>query len=199
MRSKHIFRELDIRSTDGSEELLSVSHLTGVTPRAQKEDVNMFLAESNEGYKRVEVGDLAINTMWAWMGALGFSHYCGIVSPSYNVYRFRTSACTDYYDLLFHIPNFVKEMTRHSTGVWESRLRLYPKAFFEIRCPVPPPEEQRAIANYVQETTGKTEQILAALTRQVDHLTEYRAALIHECVTGQRRVDVDRATDAEEL
>ncbi len=187
-RNKVIFREIDRRSVDGSEELLTVSHLTGVTPRAQKEEVNMFLAVSNEGYKCVEIGDLAINTMWAWMGALGISKFSGIVSPSYNVYRFRTTALSDYYDLLFRSPNFIKEIIRHSTGVWESRLRLYPQAFFDIRSPVPPLEEQREIVRFVEKATGRTEGVLNSINRQITLLAEYRAALIHECVTGQRRI-----------
>lgn len=35
-RAKTFFREVDERSKTGKEELLSVSHLTGVTPRSQK-------------------------------------------------------------------------------------------------------------------------------------------------------------------
>jgi len=46
--TRWLFQEIDDRSEDGSEELLTVSHLTGVTKRSEK-DVNMFLAESNEG------------------------------------------------------------------------------------------------------------------------------------------------------
>ena len=35
-RAKYLFREVDERSEIGEEELLSVSHITGVTPRSQK-------------------------------------------------------------------------------------------------------------------------------------------------------------------
>jgi type I restriction enzyme S subunit len=48
-RAKWLFVERDIRSDSGDEELLSVSHLSGVTSRAEK-NVNMFMAESLEGY-----------------------------------------------------------------------------------------------------------------------------------------------------
>jgi type I restriction enzyme S subunit len=44
-RAKYYFREVDERSATGDEELLSVSHVTGVTPRTQK-NVTMFQAES---------------------------------------------------------------------------------------------------------------------------------------------------------
>lgn len=188
-RCKVIFREIDNRSTDGHEELLTVSHLTGITPRTEKDEVNMFLAETNEGYKKVEIGDLVINTMWAWMGALGFSACCGIVSPSYNVYRFRRPNEPNYYGFLFRTATFIKEITRYSTGIWESRLRLYPQAFFEIRAPIPPLEEQQEILAHIQRETAKLDALRRSYERQLTLLAEYRAALIHECVTGQKEVD----------
>ncbi len=127
-RNKTLFREVDDRSTTGEEELLTVSHITGVTPRSEKTNVTMFMAETLEGYKRCSIGDLIINTMWAWMGALGTTIYDGIVSPSYNVYRSRIEGVVEpqFYDLLCRTPAFITEIRRHSTGVWESRLRLYP-------------------------------------------------------------------------
>jgi type I restriction enzyme, S subunit len=62
-RTRWLFRERDERSETGEEELLTVSHLTGVTPRSEK-DVNMFEAETTEGYKICLAGDLVINTLW---------------------------------------------------------------------------------------------------------------------------------------
>ena len=49
-RGKQLFSETNERSETGSEELLTVSHITGVTPRSQK-NVNMFKSESLVGYK----------------------------------------------------------------------------------------------------------------------------------------------------
>ena len=69
-RSKRYFIERDERSVTGDEEMLTVSHITGVTPRSEK-DVNMFEADSNEGYKLASPDQLVINTLWAWMGAMG--------------------------------------------------------------------------------------------------------------------------------
>jgi type I restriction enzyme S subunit len=80
-RAKFLFRERQDRSVTGSEELLTVSHVTGVTRRSDK-DVNMFMAESMEGYKLAFRGDVVINTMWAWMGAMGVTPLDGLVSPS---------------------------------------------------------------------------------------------------------------------
>lgn len=84
-RGKQLFSETNERSETGSEELLTVSHITGVTPRSQK-NVNMFMSESLVGYKICHNGDLAANTMWMWQGAIGVSKFHGVISPSYNTY-----------------------------------------------------------------------------------------------------------------
>lgn len=184
-RAKVLFREVNDRSTTGNEELLTVSHITGVTPRSEK-DVNMFLAESLEGYKKCNPGDLVINTMWAWMGALGITPSAGIVSPSYNVYRFRSPApVAKFYGHLFRIPRFVAEITRRSTGIWTSRLRLYPEEFFEIRLPVPPMEEQHEIVAAIEEETGNYDILEQRIEQSIEKLREYRLVLISSAVTGQ--------------
>lgn len=85
-RAKFLFDEIDDRSITGSEELLSVSHMTGVTPRSEK-NVTMFQSEDYSGSKLCQKNDLVFNIMWAWMGALGISDRVGIVSPSYAIYR----------------------------------------------------------------------------------------------------------------
>lgn len=84
-RGKNLFFETNNRSDSGEEELLTVSQYTGVTPRSHK-NVNMFEAETLEGYKICEIGDIAANTMWLWAGAIGVSEYYGVISPSYNIY-----------------------------------------------------------------------------------------------------------------
>jgi type I restriction enzyme S subunit len=148
-RSRWLFRERDDRSETGDEELLTVSHITGVTPRSEKKDVNMFEAETKEGYKICFPGDLAINTLWAWMGAMGVAPVKGIVSPSYHVYTIGPRLNSSYIDSLVRLPVFAQEVIRYSKGVWTSRLRLYPENFFEIYLPVPPLNEQQAIVDFM--------------------------------------------------
>ena len=47
----------------------------------------MFKAASYIGSKLCRPGDIVVNTLWAWMAALGATKYGGIVSPAYGVYR----------------------------------------------------------------------------------------------------------------
>jgi type I restriction enzyme S subunit len=183
-RGKVVFTESDERSSTGDEELLTVSHITGVTSRSEK-TVYMFEADTTEGYKLCRPGDLAINTMWAWMGALGVVPHPGIVSPSYNVYRPRDPRGVWYFDYLLRTPAFVAEINRWSEGVWKSRLRLYPGAFLEMRMPVPPPEERDAIVAALNNHLQPEQRLVEAMDRSIEMLREHRQALITAAVTGQ--------------
>lgn len=76
-RAKYLFREIDKRSVTGREELLSVSHITGVSPRREK-NVTMFMASSYVGHKLCRVGDLASNQHYVGMdGRPGCVGTCG--------------------------------------------------------------------------------------------------------------------------
>jgi type I restriction enzyme S subunit len=185
IRNKALFCEIDQRSVDGAEELLSVSHITGVTRRSEKPEVTMFMAESLDGYKKCKKDDLIINTMWAWMGALGISGCDGIVSPAYNVYRLREKVLPAYLDLLYRTPQYITEFTRWSKGVWESRLRLYPFEFFQVLTPLPPYEEQQAIVAAVERATGGVQDAVIRLEESISKLEEYRTVLISGAVIGQ--------------
>ena len=190
--AKWHFREVDERSTTGSEELLSVSHLTGVTPRSEK-NVTMFKAESNVGYKICRSGDVVINTMWAWMAALGVARQLGIVSPSYAVYRnnYNSLLSEDYGELLLRSASYQAEYRRLSTGIRPSRLRLYPDVFLRIRMACPPPEEQSDIVAFVQRESANSERAFRLIREEIAALREYRTRLIADVVTG--RLDVRQA------
>jgi len=183
-RSKQILREHDERSATGNEELLTVSHITGVTKRSEKE-VNMFEAGTTEGYKRCSPGNLVINTLWAWMGAMGIAWEAGIVSPAYHVYKLSSELLPGYVDALVRTPVFAKEVTRFSKGVWSSRLRLYPEGLYEVRLPVPPLEEQQQIIDAIASERQQTAEMETALSKSIELLEERRSALITAAVTGQ--------------
>ena len=190
-RAQWLFRERDQRSATGDEELLTVSHLTGVTPRSEKE-VHMFEAKTTEGYKICMQGDLVINTLCAWMGAMGVSPVDGIVSPAYNVYEPTGRLDPAYVDALSRLPVFAQEATRYSKGVWSSRLRLYPEDFFKIFLPVPPLSEQQRIVTFLNSERKTLDDLQAAAQRTVNLLKERRAALIAATVTG--KLDVGSAS-----
>ena len=188
IRGKGLFVEVDNRSADGSEELLTVSQYTGITPRSQK-NVNMFEAESLEGYKICEIGDIPANTMWLWAGAIGVSKYRGVISPSYNIYRRINDLYTaDYLDYLLRIQPLVQHYAALSTGIRASRLRLYPQQFLGIYFPVPPIEEQEKIIAYLAEKIRAIDLLIESKEKIVNQLESYKKSLIYEYVTGKKEV-----------
>lgn len=173
-------------------ELLTVSHLTGVTPRAEK-NVSMFMAESFDDYKVCQVGDVVVNTMWAWAGAAGIARTGGMVSPAYAVYRPRrgVEVNADFFDLLLRSPGFVRLMAAFSEGVWRSRLRLYPEVFLSLPLALPDISEQKRLVAEVMTELDNDERLRRLTSQSVDTTLEYRSALIAAAVT--RQIDVGSA------
>jgi type I restriction enzyme S subunit len=182
-RTRWLFQERDERSDTGREEMMTVSHITGVTRRSEK-DVNMFEAETTNGYKLCYPGDFVTNTLWAWMGAMGVAREHGIVSPAYNVYTVGPRLNPEYIDTISRLPIFAQEVTRYSKGVWSSRLRLYPEGFFEVHMPVPPLDEQRRIVARFATESARMDSLRRATERSLLLLQERRSALISAAVTG---------------
>ena len=184
-RNKDIFEERGSLSSTGDETLLTVSHITGVTRRSEK-NVNMFMAETMEGYKHCSKDDLVINTMWAWMGALGTANEDGICSPAYGVYKPKKYLPYNrrYFDYLYRTPNVITEMTRNSKGIVSSRLRLYPKDFFQIKTALPPASEQVDIAAYIDKKVSHIDRKIDLLYEKITQYDHLKQSLINETITG---------------
>jgi type I restriction enzyme, S subunit len=192
-RIKFLFKEINERSQYGIEELLSVSQYTGVTRRKDrfKTDEDLITnANSLEGYKKVSKGDLVSNIMLAWNGSLGFSPFSGIVSPAYSLYRLTVLANERYFHFLLRTELYKAEFKRESSGVIESRLRLYTENFFNIQSLFPPLNEQTAIANFLDCKTAKIDQAIAIKEKQIRLLKERKQIMIQNAVTKGLDPDV---------
>lgn len=58
----------------------------------------------------------------------------------------------------------------------------------DLGIPLPPLSEQQAIAEFLDERTGKIDALIGELEKQLEELAEYKKAVISEAVTG--KVDV---------
>ncbi len=66
---------------------------------------------------------------------------------------------------------------------------------------IPSLTEQNVICVHLDQKLAELKQLVTAIEKQIATLTAYRKSLIHECVTGQRRIteaDVKRVSHAQE-
>lgn len=186
--AKYLFDEIVDLSDSGTETLLSVSEYFGVSPRAERIDPadHLSRAESLEGYKRCKDGDLVINIMLAWKRALGVTRQDGIVSPAYAVFRPRAQRIRPQFaHYLLRSDKSVSEFKKYSTGVIDSRLRLYPDVFLSLPVFLPLIDEQDRIANFLDEQTARIDALIAEKERLQAALKEWREAeLTRICFGG---------------
>ena len=57
-----------------------------------------------------------------------------------------------------------------------------------LHIPHPPITEQRAICEHLKTKVSEMKRVVTTIETQIATLTAYRKSLIHECVTGHRRV-----------
>ena len=57
-----------------------------------------------------------------------------------------------------------------------------------LRVVIPPMDEQKEVCREIERRTKECNDVKAAIENQIATLNAYRKSLIHECVTGQRRV-----------
>ena len=189
-RLKYLLWEQDIRSVDGREQLLRVSQYTGVTQRnlGTEGERAESRAESLVGYKCVDPNDLVVNIMLAWNGSMGVSQFSGIASPAYCVYRFKMDAAPRYFHYLLRSPKYGARIKAISTGVVESRLRLYTDYLYSLEGLLPPLPEQTAIVRFLDHADRRIRRYIRAKRKLIALLEEQKQAIIHEAVTG--RTDV---------
>ncbi len=192
IQNKRIFRERSEVSKTGDETLLSVSKRFGVKPYNKLEESERLAtikpSESLVGYKKVAIGNLAMNIMRARNGSYGISNYEGIVSPAYCVYELVMPADSRYIHYLLKTPQVISLFEAYSYGICEHRRRLYAPDFLRLYLPIPPVEEQKEIADYVATEETKKQNMIKQLEKQISLLKEYRTRLISDVVTGQMDV-----------
>lgn len=141
-----------------------------VTLRANRRTEGFTIALKEIGYQGVEPGDLVVHGMDGFAGAIGISDSRGKASPVLNVmdsaqgkrylmYYLRGLAYRDVYMAL-------------SDGIRVRSCNLSWKKIGNLPIALPPLEEQRRIADYLD---GKCAQIDRAISAAEQSIEEYRA------------------------
>jgi len=185
MATKRLFRlVVEPAPDDNDHELLSIYTEIGVRPRKSLE-AKGNKATTTDGYWMVKKGDLIVNKLLAWMGAIGISDYDGVTSPAYDILRQKIPLKPRFYDFLFRCGILFTEFRRYSRGIMDMRLRLYFDELGQLLMPYPPIVEQQEIIEFLQTELAKLDELGIEAKRAIDLLQERRTALISAAVTGQ--------------
>lgn len=180
-RSKYVFREVDSRSTTGEETHLSMSQRLGLVPAGQVE--KSLVSESYVGGKLVEKNDLVLNRLKAHLGVFAHAKQQGLISPDYTVLRPTDLANVRYFEFVLKSPSCRAELRTRAKGIVEGFWRLYTDDFYDIRVPVPTPDEQRLIVRFLDWHGVQTAKLIRTKKKLIALLNEQKQAIIHHAVT----------------
>ena len=188
-RFKTVYRQVK-RTGYPDEELLSVYLNYGVIRFSDDDGVRVHKTSSDTSeYQLVLPGDLVMNNQQAWRGSVGVSSLRGIVSPAYHVYQSCDSSIVNarYANYLFRscmVPAY--ELCSHGVGTIQRNIS--PEEFSYERIPLPPLEEQRHVADHLDERCTAIDSAIDARTKQLERLEDYRKSLIYAFATGKKEV-----------
>lgn len=173
------------RKIDENDEPLICSNKGQVAFR-DKNACGKMLSE-NHTMQGIQVGDIAIHGMDTWHGAIAYSNLKGKITGvvhvcdskennKFIVYFLQYLAIQGVYKL---ISNGVRGNTSDFRS-WNSVKNIY--------IIVPPLNEQKEIAEFLDNKCEKIDNLSANYKEQIKTLKEYKKALIYECVTGKKQI-----------
>ena len=180
---KRLYSQVSITNCE-SEELLSVYLNRGVIRYVDSDGVQVHKpSKSLLKYQLVRPGNFVLNNQQAWRGSVGISIYRGIVSPAYYVLEKNTSNIDDRFaNYLFRGP-FVQVLELCSRGVGTIQRNISLVELKSEMVPLPPLDEQRRIADFLDERCGEIDRAVFAAERSIEELNLYRSARLEEMIT----------------
>ena len=114
-------------------------------------------------YKKVEIGDIAYNSMRMWQGASGYSPYSGILSPAYTVIIPKKGVSSRFFSYVLKKPEMIQQFEKHSQGLTQDTWNLKFPAFSKIFASAPKSLEEQ---NKIAETLIKLDNLITLHQRE---------------------------------
>ena len=186
-KGKYIFGERSERGNAINLQLLSPTQKYGVIPQSMYDELtSMKSVKVKEDtdlstFKTIHRGDFCIS-LRSFQGGFEYSEYEGVVSPAYHVLFSKMDICAGYYKYLFKEQRFIAEMNSYCQSLRDGKNISY-FDFGRTLIPFPPLSEQQSIADYLDETCSKIDEIIAEAKASIDEYRELKQSVIFEAVT----------------
>ncbi len=161
-----------------------------VVLRSLRRTEGFTFADKEIGYQHVSKGDLVIHAMDGFAGAIGVSKSDGKMSPVCSICRPKDESKinTEYFAQLVRTMAKSDWLTAIAKGIRERSTDFRWADFANMEFPLPPPEEQSAIINSIQDEELKLATLKNKINVQISFLKERRTSLISHAVTGKIKV-----------
>lgn len=173
-----IYTERNERGDD-SLQILSVSIHHGVSnEELDSNDLGKKVRRSEDKslYKHVYFGDLVLNMMRAWQGAVGVVKSEGMVSPAYITAIPSAQLYPLFMDYCLRQDETIIQMNNLSYGVTDFRKRLYWDSFINVMCRIPSvPEQERITAFFTH-----LDNLIALNQRKYDKLVTVKKSMLEK-------------------
>jgi len=189
VRFKALFDRLDQRNSDLSYEMLSLRSTGEVVARAEMGGRQEPDENSLPKYLVAEIDDLVVNPMWLIGGGIGVSRRAGAVSPDYRVFRSRGALLPRFIHYLLRSQPYLDQYLLYTRAQTTFDRRVQQPDLNNLPIPVPPLEEQHAIADYLDRETARIDTLIEEQQRLIEMLRERRHALrVHVALHGTTQV-----------
>lgn len=179
-----LYDERSTKVSDSEYAPLSVTK-QGIVPQLE----TAAKTDNGDNRKLIKKNDFVINSRSDRRGSCGISEYEGSCSLINTVLRPRKNMCNAYYGYVFRSELFADEFYRWGNGIvddlwstkWSNMKRIY--------IPSPTLDEQKRIADYLDEKCFKIDAIIEKQQTVIEKLKEYKLSVITEAVTKGLKSD----------
>lgn len=187
LRGKYAFRERNERGNNIELQLLSPTQKYGVIPQQKYEEYSGMKAVKLDStidmtaLKSIYRGDFCIS-LRSFQGGFEYSNYNGVVSPAYRVFYPITDVVSDYYRYLFKNQPFINKMAS-LTKTFRDGKSISFEDFSNSLIPVPPFDEQRCIAAFLDAECAKIDAVIEQTRVSIEEYKKLKQAVITQAVT----------------
>lgn len=187
-KGKYLFQQRSERGNMIELQLLSPTQKFGCIPQSLYEELTGANAvKLNEKtdlnlLKTIHRGDYCIS-LRSFQGGFEYSAYEGVVSPAYQVfYPIHDNVFRGYYKYLFKDGAFINKMNSFTLSLRDGKNIAFAD-FGNTLLPLPPVEEQRAIAEYLDKITSEIDAAIKETQELIEKYKAYKQSIITEAVT----------------
>lgn len=116
---------------------------------------------------------------------VGIVKNAGVTSPAYSRFELKENATLEYFYYYYLMIDFTKELLHLAKNLRHS---FTEEQLGALKVPLPPLDEQKNIATYLDSKCKEIESVIASKKQQLEVLDSYKKSLIYEYVTGKKEV-----------